>query len=101
MAEIVWDPEAVAHMMTSHGVTPAEAEEALDDPEVLVRSPDPASRSGMSDRYIGYSTTRSQLLVVILVRHDGTLYGGNAWPASDGHRKLYEGRQGNDEDDPR
>jgi uncharacterized DUF497 family protein len=93
VADIEWDPEAVAHMWERHGVTPDEAEEATDDPDALLRSPDPASRSGKSDRYVGWSSTRGELLVVIVVRHEGRLYGGNAWPANEAHRKLYEGRR--------
>lgn len=93
MADIEWDPDAVAHMWERHGITPAEAEEAIDDLDTLLRSPDPVSRSGKSDRYIGWSSTRGELLVVIIVRHDGHLYGGNAWPANDTHQSLYEGRR--------
>ncbi|VXC02173.1 transposase [Pseudoclavibacter sp. 8L] len=96
MVRITWDPDAVAHMRDRHGVEPHQAEEALDDPEALLRSPDPASRSGRSDRYIGWSTSLQQLLVVIVIRHDGCLFGGNAWPANASHRKLYEERRDND-----
>lgn len=93
MADVEWDPDAVAHMWERHGVTPAEAGEALDDPDAIRRSPDPASRSGTSDRYVGWSSTRRDVLVVIVVMHRGRLYGGNAWPANDAHRKLYDERQ--------
>ncbi|CAN5220380.1 hypothetical protein BH09ACT3_BH09ACT3_07840 [soil metagenome] len=93
MADIEWVPEAVAHMWERHGVTPDEAEEAIDDLDALLRSPDPASRSGKSDRYLGWSSTRGELLVVIVVRHEGRLYGSNAWLANEAHRKLYEGRR--------
>lgn len=88
---IEWDSRAAAHMWRRHGVTQTEAEEAIDDPEALLLTPDPASRSGKSDRYIGWSSTRAEVLVVIVVRHEGLLYGGNAWPANESHRKLYEG----------
>jgi uncharacterized DUF497 family protein len=101
MADVEWDADAVSHMHERHGVTPAEAEEAIDDPDALLRSPDPASRSGKSDRYIGWSTTRDELLVVIVVRHEGRLYGGNAWPANNAHRSLYEGRQNDERSNPR
>lgn len=80
-------------MWDRHRVTPAEAEEGIDDPAALLRSPDPASRSRRSDRYVGCSTTRGQLLVVIVVRHGGRLYGGNAWPTYAAHRKLYDERR--------
>lgn len=96
MADVEWDPEAVAHMWERHQVTPAEAEEAIDDPDVLLRSPDPASRSGKSDRYVGWSVTRGEVLVVIVVHADGRLYGGNAWVAKEAHRRLYEGRRGDE-----
>jgi len=93
MVDIEWDPEAVEHMRERHGVSPLEAEEAIDDPEAVLRSPDPASRSGKSDRYVGWSTTRREVLVVIVVRHEGRLYGGNAWPANETYRNLYQGRR--------
>lgn len=83
-------------MHAHHQVLPAEAEEAIDDPDAIVRSPDPASRSGKSDRYVGWSTTRGELLVVIVVIHEGNAYGANAWPANDAHRKLYNERRGRD-----
>lgn len=93
MVRIQWDPMAVAHMWERHRVAPNEAEEAINDENALLRSPDPASHSGKSDRYVGWSPTRGEVLVVIVVRHEGRLYGGNAWPANDAHRKLYEGRR--------
>jgi uncharacterized DUF497 family protein len=101
VVDIVWDPDAVAHMRERHGVTAEEAEEAIDDPESLLRSPDPASRSGKSDRYIGWSLTRDELLVVIVVSHGERLYGVNAWPANAAHRNLYEGRRDDARPDPR
>jgi len=93
MADLEWDPDAISHMWERHGVTRGEAEEAINDPDALLRSPDPASRSGKSDRYLGWSNTRDELLVVIIVRHDGRHYGANSWPANDAQRKLYEGRR--------
>jgi uncharacterized DUF497 family protein len=96
VAEIEWDAAAVAHMRDRHGVTPTEAEEAIDDPDALVQSPDPASKSGKSDRYIGWSDSQGEVIVVIVVRHNGKLYGGNAWTANGAHRNLYEGRRDNE-----
>lgn len=95
MNRIIWDPVAVLHMWDRHGVSPAEAEEALSDPEALMQSPDPASRSKKSDRYIGWSSSRGEVLVVIVIRHHDQLFGGNAWAANSTQRALYEGRRNN------
>ncbi|WP_308465052.1 BrnT family toxin [Rathayibacter soli] len=43
MADVEWDSEAVAYMWERHGVTPDEAEAAIDDPDALPRSPDPGA----------------------------------------------------------
>lgn len=80
-------------MWERHGITPDETEEAIEDPDALPRSPDTTSRSGKSDRYLRWSSARGELLVVIVVRHEGRLHGGNAWPANESHRKLYGGRR--------
>jgi uncharacterized DUF497 family protein len=92
--DVEWDDEAVAHMLASHGVTVAEAEEALADVERVAQIPDPASRSGNSDRYIGWSTSREELLVVIVVCDGDVLYGGNAWPANSNAQRIYNERKG-------
>jgi hypothetical protein len=86
--------EAVAHMLASHGVTVAETEEALTDADRVAQIPDPASRSGISDRYIGLSSSRDELLVVIMVHDGDVLYGGNAWPANAKAQRLYNERKG-------
>lgn len=83
-------------MWDRHGVTPEEALEAISDPDVLVRSPDPSSKSGLSDRFVGWSATSGKVLVVIVVRYDGALYGANAWPANGAYRALYERRLENE-----
>jgi hypothetical protein len=81
-------------MLASHGVTVYEAEEALDDVDRVAQIPDPASRSGSSDRYIGWSASRRELLVVIVVRDGDVLYGGNAWPANPTAQRIYNERKG-------
>jgi hypothetical protein len=49
-------------MWESHGIAAWEADEALHDVDAAVFSPDPASKSGFTDRVIGYSPTRRQVL---------------------------------------
>lgn len=88
--DVVWLPGPVAHMWLRHRITPDEANEAIRDREVVLRSPDPASRSRRSDRYIGWSWTRSE---VLLVKHEGQWFGVNAWPANLSNRRQYEQRQ--------
>lgn len=83
-----WGPGAVTHMWQRHRVTTERAEEALDDPYVVVEIPDPTSRSGLSDRYTGGCASLG-VTAVIVVRYDGDLFGANAWPANDADRKFY------------
>ena len=90
----MWVEEAVAHMVASHNVTVTQAEEALTDPERVAQIPDPASKSGKSDRYIGWSTSRNELLVVIVIHEGAILYGGNAWPANTTAKRIYKEREG-------
>ncbi|QQG99541.1 transposase [Mycobacteroides chelonae] len=78
--------------IAKHGTTPAQADEALGDPECVVLDPDPASKSGASRRVIGYSTTAQAVIAVILTDFEGVTYGVNAWEASDRDKRLY--RQG-------
>lgn len=86
--DLVWPTAVVQHMWDGHQITPAHAEEALADPYVLAYLPDPASRSGQSDRYIGMCTSLG-VLVVIVVRHQGRQYGANGWPANERDTKAY------------
>lgn len=64
-------------MKDRHGVTPAEANEALADPDRVVFDPDYASQSGQSVRTIGYSPSAECLLVVITIEKDGVVYGAS------------------------
>jgi hypothetical protein len=67
-------------MRDKHNITPEQAEEALDDPYALEFSPDPKSKSGKSDRYLGMCAGVG-VLVVIVVRQETARYGANAWRA--------------------
>lgn len=75
--------------IAKRGMTPAIADEALADPDALVQRPDPASRSGVSDRTIGFSETLGGLVTVITVDEDGTTWGINAWPSNDRDTRKY------------
>ena len=61
-------------------IEPAWADEAFADDAALVDSPDPASKSGKTDRLVGYSLSARMVIVVIYLR-DG-LIGVNAWKAN-------------------
>ncbi|BBZ00803.1 hypothetical protein MCHIJ_02400 [Mycolicibacterium chitae] len=71
-------------------MTPAIADEALTDPARLVQDPDPASKSGVSVRTIGYSPSFGALVTVITVEEAGTVFGINAWPSNDTDSRKYE-----------
>jgi len=72
-------------------IEPAWADEAFADENALVDSPDPASKSGLSDRLVGYSLSARTVIVVIYLREG--LIGLNAWKANSTHvRRYWEGR---------
>ncbi len=68
-------------------VEPAWADEAFADDDALVDSPDPASKSGQTDRLVGYSPSARMVIVVIYLR-DG-LIGVNAWKANSTQSRRY------------
>jgi hypothetical protein len=84
-------------MWENHRVRPEQASEAVDDLDALVYSPDPASKSGLTDRIVGYSHSFGKVLVVIVLRKDGHYIGINAWPANPTYTRLY--REGIDVED--
>ena len=63
------------------------ADEAFADDDALVDSPDPASKSGKTDRLVGYSPTARMVIVVIYLREE--LIGVNAWKANETHARRY------------
>lgn len=84
--------ERADYMFAKHGVTVEQANEALTDPDRVVLDPDPASRSGVSIRTIGYSPTRREIIAVLTVDEDGIVYGINGWPANSTDQRRYRER---------
>jgi hypothetical protein len=76
-------------MWEQHQITPEQANEVLNDPFVVMLSPDPASTSGVSDRYIGLCEVLDVLVVIVVRYSDGNLYGSNGWRANERDQKLY------------
>ncbi len=68
-------------------IEPAWADEAFADADALVDSPDPASKSGKTDRLVGYSVTARMVVVVIYLRDE--LVGVNAWKANETQTRRY------------
>jgi hypothetical protein len=73
-------------------IEPAWADEAFADDAALVDSPDPASKSGQTDRLVGYCLSARMVIVVIYLR-DG-LIGVNAWKANPTQARRYWEGQG-------
>lgn len=94
--EADWTRRA-AYIRFRHGIHPHWANEALADDRAVRLRPDPASKSGLSVRVIGYSVSAGDLLTVILVdpaaepgeEPDGDWWGANAWWANARDRALY------------
>lgn len=80
------------HMRRNHGITPEVADDAIGDANRVVIDPDYNSNSGISVRIIGYSILAEDLITVIVLEHDGTVYGVNGWLASAKDRRIYNNR---------
>jgi hypothetical protein len=81
--------ERGGYMLARHGIHPAWANEALDDPDRLVITPDPASKSGRAVRTIGWSYTANRIITVITLADNGRLHGVNGWVANSNDQRLY------------
>ena len=77
------------YMMARHGIHPDGANEALDDPDRVVITPDPASKSGRAVRTIGWSYTANRIITVITLVDNGRLHGVNGWVANSSDQRLY------------
>lgn len=55
--------------------------------------PDYKSRSGKSARIIGYSRSFGDVLTLIVVIHEGRVYGANGWRANSKDRRIYNGEE--------
>jgi hypothetical protein len=69
------------YMNQRHGVSPLEANQALNDPGRVTLDPDPSSLSGAGVRTIGVTRARRLLTVITLVS-GGTCWGVNGWDAN-------------------
>ena len=76
-------------MLARHGIHPAWADEALDDPDRLVITPDPATESGRAVRTIGWSYTANRIITVITLVDNGRLHGVNGGVANSIDQRLY------------
>jgi hypothetical protein len=87
------------YIVAKHGVTPAEADEALSDPDRVVLDPDYNSQSGRGVRTIGFCPSRSELLSVLTLTDEGTEYGVNAWPSNARDKVIYRNANQESDDD--
>lgn len=89
-----------------HGISAVWADEAVNDRHAVWQAPDPASRSGLAVRVIGYSPSARAALTVVLVsadadpddRPNGDWWGSNAWVANQRDRSLYSEEQQDEQD---
>jgi hypothetical protein len=77
------------YMLARHGIHPAWANEALEDPDRLDMTSDPASKSGRAVRTIGWSYTANRIITVITPVDNGRLHGVNGWVANSSDQKLH------------
>ena len=83
--------EREIYMWARHGVSAAEADEAVSDELAIWFDPDPRSRSGEGIRVIGFCLSRAQVLTVILVRKEAPheFWGVNGWQANGRDLRTY------------
>lgn len=79
--------------IAKHGLTVAQANEALADVDAVTIVPDPASTTGRGIRTIGFSASFDDVIVIITVEDAGVVYGASAWPANDRDRRAYNERE--------
>ena len=72
------------------------ATEAIEDIDAVWYEPDPASKSGLTSRVVGYSHSRVRILCVIVLPTDEGYQGINAWPANATYRRIYREAQDDD-----
>jgi len=90
---IEWSAENAEHMWNRHQLTTTDADEAATDPNAVYLSPDPASRSGQTDRVVGYSHTLAAVLVLIVLPDGDVLRGINGWKANPTNQRIYREAQ--------
>ena len=78
--------------IAKHGITTAQANEALADPNAVVFDPDYNSRNGEGIRTIGFSRSADSVLTVITYSNAGITHGASAWKSNSRDRRYY--RQG-------
>lgn len=88
MAMIDWT-HGESHMFAEHKITVEWANEALADPSAVIFDPDYNTKSGISVRTIGYSSSFGDLLSVITVTENGITYGVNGWKSNPRDRRYY------------
>lgn len=97
--EVEWDDEAVAHVLAPHGVTGHRRRGGTRGRRAGRPGPRPGEQDGQFRPLHRWSTSRNELLVVIVVHDGDVLYGGNAWPANakgPAHLQREEGHVMND-----
>ena len=82
--------ERGGYIFAQHQVTPAQANEALADPNRAVFDPDYNSETRRGVRTIGYSPTAAAVVTVITVEDEGTVYGATAFKANSRDRRYYK-----------
>jgi hypothetical protein len=84
------------YMLARHGIEPAWADEVLADPDRVVLTPDPASKSGRGVRTIGWSHSASRIITVITLVDNDHLYGVNGWVSNSSDQRLYREEVGDE-----
>lgn len=82
--------------MARHGVSVAQASEALNDPDAVVFDPDYASQSGSKYPHDRVVCWYGRILSVITVVEDGVVYGVNGWTANSTDVAFYKGADNNE-----
>lgn len=85
---MTWEPDDAEHMLHGHGITVEQANEAVNDIDAIWYDPDPASKSGLSVRVVGWSSSRQEIVTVILLHDGGDWTGVNGWPANYGRDRT-------------
>lgn len=75
--------------IAKHGITPQQADEALNDANAVIFNPDYNTKSGRQVRTLGYSSSAQAVLSVITLDKGNVVWGVNAWQSNSRDRRYY------------
>lgn len=88
---------AAEHIWRRHRLLTEWVRQAVSDEDRLILDPDPASRSGLSLRIVGFSVAYGHPITVVAIRRRTHLEITSAWRSNPRDERIYRERQENEQ----